>query len=124
MDERFLDSALEWFDRGDRDLATAELLYHEGGYTDAIAYHVEQVIEKYLKGYLVLKGQRPPRVHDLDALLALVSATDPDLYDPYIDLCEKASRYYIEQRYPPGPRSIVAPRSERTLIGRATSGMQ
>jgi hypothetical protein len=28
---------------------------------------------------------------------------EPDLYDPFIDLCEKATRYYLEERYPPGP---------------------
>ncbi len=103
MDEHSLAAALEWFDRGDHDLATAQLLYREQGYTDSIAYHIQQTIEKYLKGYLVLKGERPPRVHELDTLLTLVSASDPDLYDPYIDLCEKATRYYIEERYPPGP---------------------
>jgi HEPN domain-containing protein len=103
MDEGSVRSACEWFDRGERDLETALLLYREQGYTDVIAYHIQQVIEKYLKGYLVLKGQRPPRVHDLDTLLNLISTTDPDLYAPYIDLCEKATRYYIEERYPPGP---------------------
>jgi hypothetical protein len=39
----------------------------------------------------------------LDTLLNLVAKTEPDLYSPYIDICEKATRYYIEERYPPGP---------------------
>jgi len=103
MDEELKQAALEWFQRGDRDLETAQLLYEEQGYTDIIAYHIQQAIEKYLKGYLILKGQRPPRVHELDSLLNLASKIEPDLYAPYIDLCEKATRYYIEERYPPGP---------------------
>jgi len=65
--------AMEWFERGDRDIETAQLLYDERGYTDVIAYHIQQAIEKYLKGYLVLNGQRPPWVHELDTLLNLVS---------------------------------------------------
>jgi len=103
MDESLKQAAIEWFQRGDRDLETAQLLYEEQGYTDIIAFHIQQAIEKYLKGYLILKGQRAPRVHELDTLLNLVAKIDQDLYPPYIDLCEKATRYYIEERYPPGP---------------------
>ncbi|MBL7066010.1 MAG: HEPN domain-containing protein [Anaerolineae bacterium] len=103
MDEGLKQQAQEWFERGDHDIETAQFLYGEGGYTDVIAYHIQQAIEKYLKGYLVLKGQRPPWVHELDTLLNLVSQLEPDLYPQFIDLCEKATRYYIEERYPPGP---------------------
>jgi HEPN domain-containing protein len=94
--------AQEWFDRGDRDLDAAQLLHDEHFHTDVIAYHLQQAIEKYLKGYLLLNDVRPPRIHDLDTLLNLASTVEPDLYDPFIDLCEKATRYYLEERYPPG----------------------
>jgi len=103
MGEELKQAVIEWFERGDHDIETAQLLYVEEGYPDVIAYHIQQAIEKYLKGYLVLKGQRPPWVHGLDTLLNLVSEVEPDLYSPYIDLCEKAIRYYLEERYPPGP---------------------
>ncbi|MDI6777094.1 MAG: HEPN domain-containing protein [Syntrophales bacterium] len=103
MDEELKQAVMEWFERGDHDIETAQLLYDEQGYTDVIAYHIQQAIEKYLKGYLVLKGQRPPWVHELDTLLNLASKVEPGLYSPYIDLCEKATRYYLEERYPPGP---------------------
>jgi HEPN domain-containing protein len=103
MDDGLKKAVMEWFERGDRDLKTAQLLYDQQGYTDIIAYHIQQTIEKYLKGYLVFKGQRPPRVHELDTLLNFISKVEPDLYDPYIELCEKATRYYLEERYPPGP---------------------
>ena len=102
MDEGLRRQAQEGFERGDHDIETAQLLYDEHGYTDAIAFHIQQVVEKYLKGYLVLRGQRPPRIHELDTLLTLASEPRPDLYQAYIELCEKATRYYIEGRYPPG----------------------
>lgn len=98
-----LAAAQEWFERGDRDIETAQLLDDEHFYTDVIAYHLQQAIEKYLKGFLVLDDIYPPRIHDLDTLLNMVSASEPDLYEPFIDLCEKATRYYLEERYPPGP---------------------
>jgi len=103
MDEGLKQQAREWFERGDHDIETAQLLYEQHGYTDIIAYHIQQTIEKYLKGYLVLKGQKPPWVHELDTLLKLVEKFEADLYSPFIELCEKATRYYIEDRYPPGP---------------------
>ena len=103
MDKGLRRQALEWFERGDHEIETAQLLYDERGYTDAIAYHIQQAIEKYLKGYLVLKGKKPPRVHELDTLLNLVAGFEPGLYEPFIELCEKATRYYIDDRYPPGP---------------------
>ena len=103
MDDALKKQALEWFTRGDHEIETAQLLFDEQGYTDSIAYHIQQAIEKYLKGYLVLKGQKPPWVHELDTLLNLIEKLDTDLYLPFIELCEKATRYYIEDRYPPGP---------------------
>ncbi len=103
MDEGMRLAAMEWFERGNHDIETAQLLYDQQGYTDVIAYHIQQTIEKYLKGYLVLMEQRPPRVHELDTLLNLVSRLEADLYAPFIELCEKATRYYLEERYPPGP---------------------
>lgn len=103
MDDALKRQAEEWFIRGDHDIETAQLLYEQGGYTDSIAYHIQQAVEKYLKGYLVAKGQKPPRVHELDTLLTLVARWEPEWYDQFIDLCEKATKYYLDDRYPPGP---------------------
>ena len=102
MDDAFKKQSGEWFERGRRDIATAQLLYDERGYTDSIAYHIQQAIEKYLKGYLVLHGKKPPKIHELDTLLNRIGTFDDSFID-FLDLCEKASRYYIEHRYPPGP---------------------
>lgn len=102
MDEGFQAQAGEWFERGQHDIETAQLVYGERGYTDVIALHIHQALEKYLKGYLILNGKKPPRIHELDTLLNHVVALDSSLND-FIELCEKASRFYIEDRYPPGP---------------------
>jgi HEPN domain-containing protein len=98
----FKKQAEEWFVRGHHDIETAQLLYEQNGYVDSIVYHIQQAIEKYLKGYLVLHRKKPPKIHELDTLLNHISTFDKS-FDSFIDLCEKASRYYIEDRYPPGP---------------------
>lgn len=102
MDEAFRKQALEWFERGRRDLETAQLLYDERGYADSIAYHIQQALEKYLKGYLVLHGKKPPKIHELDVLINHIADFDNALGD-FLDICEKASKYYLADRYPPGP---------------------
>jgi HEPN domain-containing protein len=102
MDEALKRQAEEWFERGARDIETAQLIFDERGYTDAIAYHIQQALEKYMKGYLVLHGKKPPRIHELNTLLNHILTIDESLAD-FLDLCEKASRYYFEERYPPGP---------------------
>lgn len=101
MDEAFKKQAEEWFERGGRDIETAQLLYDERGYTDLMAYLIQQAIEKYLKGYLILHGKKPPKIHELDTLLNHIATFDNSFTD-FLDFCEKASRYYIEARYPPG----------------------
>lgn len=63
---------------------------------------IQQGMEKYLKGFLVLHRQRPRRTHDLSLLLGLAVAFRPDL-EEYEDVCVAATAYYLEDRYPPGP---------------------
>ncbi len=102
MDEAFKKQSAEWFERGIHDIETAQLLFDQRGHTDAIAVHIQQALEKFLKGYLVLNGKRPPKIHELDTLLNQVTAFDKS-FDEFLDFCEKVSRYYVDGRYPPGP---------------------
>ncbi len=99
-DEGLKQQAREWFERGDHDIETAQLLHEERGHTDSIAYHIQQAVENYLKGHLVLKREKPPRIHELDTLLNIASGFEAELYEPFIELSERTTRYY------PGPPTI------------------
>ena len=94
--------AREWFERGEHDIEMAQLLYDERGFTDTIAYIIQQAIEKYLKGFLAYNRKKPKWTHDLGTLLAEAVEFENTL-DEFIDFCDKATKYYIENRYPPGP---------------------
>ncbi len=102
MDEGLKKQALEWFERGDHNIATAKMLLENKWFTDTIAYHIQQAIEMYIKGFLVLQNQKPPKIHDLDILISQASRYDEQL-NAFLELCEKATKYYLEDRYPPGP---------------------
>lgn len=66
---------------------------------DAAAFFLQQTVEKYLKAWLLERGWRLQRVHELDDLLETAQVIDADLVD-FIDICEKISGYYLSQRYP------------------------
>lgn len=71
MGSPFFQQAKEWFERGDHDIEMAQLLYDENGYTDTIAFLIQQGVEKYLKGFLVFHGkkiEKAYRTHDLGFL--------------------------------------------------------
>ncbi|VUT24036.1 MAG: HEPN domain protein [Candidatus Methanolliviera sp. GoM_asphalt] len=55
-----------------------------------------------MKGFLIYNGIKPKRTHDLSILLNEAVKFE-DTLGEFIDFCDKATKYYIENRYPPGP---------------------
>jgi HEPN domain-containing protein len=102
MDERLKKQAYEWFERGDRHISTAKMLLENKWYADTITFHIQQAIEMYLKGFFVIHDNKPPKIHDLDILISQAARYDERL-NTFLELCEKSTKYYIENRYPPGP---------------------
>lgn len=75
-----------WFAYGDRDLESAEILLAHDGSLAIAGFHLQQAIEKHLKGFLLAKGQALRRIHDLEVLLQEAIAFDSTLSD-YLDAC-------------------------------------
>lgn len=91
----------DWFARGDLDLQTTEILLGHGGPLEMAAFHLQQTIEKYLKGFLIHQGWRLRRIHHLDVLIQEAIARDPD-FAPFLSPCQTINEYYMETRYPMG----------------------
>ena len=89
-----------WFTKAEADLKSAQILFREGGATDTICFLCQQAVEKYLKGFLLLRKKKFRKIHDLAALLALCGEIDKEFLDWY-ESAEKLTSYYIETRYPP-----------------------
>lgn len=66
---------------------------------EAVCFHAQQCVEKYLKARLILADIRFPKTHDLVALLALVQKTEP-LWQPWKDHLAKLTHYAVTVRYP------------------------
>ncbi|MCL2049760.1 MAG: HEPN domain-containing protein [Defluviitaleaceae bacterium] len=91
----------EWFKYADMDFITAEhllTLYPQP--LEIICFHCQQSAEKYLKGYLLSKGEiEPPRTHDL-VLLQLACAESDSSFALIKRACEVLTRYGVQPRYP------------------------
>ena len=93
--------AKEWLEKGRHDFEMAQLLYREKGYTDTIAFLIQQAVEKYLKGFLIYHGWELKKIHDLEALLSEAIKFDRS-FEGFLPACRKITEYYIESRYPLG----------------------
>lgn len=95
------DSIKDWLERIDQDLRTIELNLNAGESAawGAAGFHAQQVAEKYLKILLVQRGIHPPRVHEIDALVAHVRAAGYD-FPSFAEECRLLNPYAVTIRYP------------------------
>ncbi len=100
MDDHKKILAKEWFDGGLSDYQYAEVGLKEEQIFPQIAFLSQQIAEKFIKGFLILHGFEPPRIHDLPKLLDECIKINAILKD-LRDACELLSGFYIEARYPP-----------------------
>jgi HEPN domain-containing protein len=96
----------EWIELARKDMAAARRLL-EGDATlfENACFHMQQAIEKALKGVLLLNEQKPPRTHNLADLFGLCERWLPGL-STYEEACEWLSACAVDARYP-GPRIPV-----------------
>ncbi len=88
----------DWFRVGARELKRAENLLGLND-LDGAGFNIQQAVEKYLKGFLLSKGWKLRRVHDLETLLNEVINHDAS-FEEFRQECLKITDYYVEERYP------------------------
>lgn len=78
----------EWIERAESDfrVASREVGVTVGPSYEAVCFHAQQCIEKYLKAVLIDRGVSPPRTHDLLALAHLVTQAIPSWAWPSMEL--------------------------------------
>ena len=88
-----------WRLKAEEDFSAASILAEHGGPAATICFLCQQVAEKYLKAYLLLRRQPPRRIHHLDVLLEDCIALDGS-FQHLVDDAVSLKRYYLESRYP------------------------
>ncbi len=88
----------DWFRIGERDLDRAKRLLDDDDYPGA-AFNLQQAVEKHLKGYLLARGWKLRRVHDIEVLLNEAVRLDAS-FGEFREHGRKMTQYYFEDRYP------------------------
>lgn len=89
-----------WILKAESDYnAASELLGINSSSTDAICFHCQQAVEKYLKALLIFNNIHFARVHDLIALIELLVEKYPDIEIFKIDMVN-LNAYAVDVRYP------------------------
>ncbi len=102
----------DWFERGRADIQAAEILLKHRGDIGVAAVLIQQAVEKYLKGFLLSRGWRLRKIHDLEVLLNEAVVHNRE-FEPFRDLCLLANQFFADQRYPgvassgPGKRDVT-----------------
>ncbi len=90
----------EWVQKAEGDYTVAQqVLQGQNPVNDAICFHAQQCIEKYLKAWLQEANIPFPRTHDLKELLGLIFPTRPD-WDAWQEDFSKLSEHAVDPRYP------------------------
>ena len=107
--------AKDWFRKGDEDLEVARILIKEESILPAIGIHIQQALEKYLKGFLIHHGWELRKIHHLGILLNEAIQYHPD-WSQFKELCQRANKFYIEDRYPLSSMANVDLEEYRMLL--------
>ena len=93
--------SLEWVEKAARDLATArrEMRARTERNYDAVCFHAQQGVEKYLKAVLQEQGVNIPKTHQLMDLLAMCVKIDSTYLMLHADLMGLEG-YAVMFRYP------------------------
>jgi HEPN domain-containing protein len=91
----------EWVQKAEEDYSVAvrEMRVRRNPAYNAVCFHAQQCLEKYLKASLARGGRPFPRTHDLEVLLGECIVEYPLWSAMQADL-KRLSRYAVQFRYP------------------------
>ena len=108
----------EWSEKAQEDLQSAHILSKHNGAPAIVAFHAQQVVEKYLKGFLVFKNQPFEKTHHLDDLLRQCMKLEAD-FAQFSNEVSVLNDYYIEARYPTDFREDIPLNEAKATLEKA-----
>ncbi|PMP82828.1 MAG: DNA-binding protein [Caldisericum exile] len=101
LEEKKRKIILRWLQKEESDLKVAKhKLELPEPPTDAICFHCQQAVEKYLKAFLTFKDVRVKKIHDLEVLLNTCLEKDKEFEIIDRDKISSLSHYAVEIGYP------------------------
>ena len=92
----------EWMRCAEEDMDVASIIFRrrtKRPTANAIGFHCQQCVEKYLKARLEEAGRPVPKVHDLILLLQHVLPLEP-LWASFAPMLRSLNDYAVKFRYP------------------------
>jgi HEPN domain-containing protein len=109
----------DWYAKAEEDLRAARALLDDKVRLYGVAaFHIQQALEKYMKGFLLSKGWTLQRIHDLSKLLNDLVAYEP-AFAKYKSLCVRVTEFYFESRYPLFPASVAVEKEVKQMLSEA-----
>lgn len=91
---------VSWIEKAEKDLLSDErALDFDDPVTEAVCFHSQQSVEKYMKAYLIFLDIYFPRTHDLGQLGKLIETKDT-YFETLKYEADLLSDYAVEIRYP------------------------
>ena len=106
--------AKAWLSVALEDMQAAEMILDGEGAPNVAGMLIQQSLGKYLKAYMMFRGWRLQRTHNLNELLAEAVRHDSTL-GQYDEVCEEITKYYVDDRYPESRRELTHSEVEEAL---------
>jgi HEPN domain-containing protein len=115
----------DWFAMGEERIKAADTLWKYEGLTHTGIEALQEGTERYLKGYLIAKGWRLVRTHDLERLVREAVAIDGQ-FARFYDLSEELTDDFFAQHYPGEDTTHVGENYEtmRKMVGELISELK
>jgi len=94
-------SVREWIRKAESNLKIGkdEFLTDEPA-TDAICFHMQQCVEKYLKAFLIFTGKEIRKTHIIEEIIRECERIDPEFHKLFDRGAQTLTDYAVELRYP------------------------
>ena len=89
---------MDWLRIAEKDLKRVSVHIDTRDY-EAAGFFLQQAMEKFLKAFLLSKGWKLERIHDLESLLNSALVYDPSI-EEYREVCQLITWFYFIERYP------------------------
>ena len=96
----------DWLFLAKERLESADALAVQRGPSYSVVELLQEAVERYLKGYLVSRGWKLERIHDLPPLVEAAAAFDPR-FAAFDELASSLTEQFWEQHYPGGDLTEV-----------------
>jgi HEPN domain-containing protein len=95
------DNPADWLRSARSRLHSADLLHPIEGATESVIELMQEAAERFLKAYLIERGWKLRRIHDLGALVAEAVNLDPR-FSAFEDFADSLTDQFWAQHYPGG----------------------